>query len=329
MNFGYFRAIQGLAGAKTLSDAKIAEVQDRLNREFTNSINYVSDAERNGKPQEFLIVSTQEQSKLKLYTRPGEDVLLGDTILWNGVHWLVTDISFNDTIYNYAVIEPCNRQIRWQNKEGDIIERWCMVEKPYTANMSTGEVLTTLNGRYNITLPYDDESKNIDVGKRFMLDIIDGVPKCYIVEFADTSSHRYVDAGGYIEWTCTSDEYNPNVDNIDKMICDYFEKPQQSYRIMPNSCAVNGVFELKYGSERTFHALFYDEYCKPTQAEPRWNVIVPNEKYYSYSVSDGELVLSCSPREQLIGDVIKVMLYDAEYKFKPCEFEVKIVPVYM
>ena len=39
MNFGYFRAIQGLAGAKTLSDAKIAEVQDRLNREFTNSIN--------------------------------------------------------------------------------------------------------------------------------------------------------------------------------------------------------------------------------------------------------------------------------------------------
>lgn len=328
MNGEYFRAIQGLVGSKTNAEAKIAETQRDFNDRFAESINYVNNATRNGQTQEFLIVE-QSQDKYQLFTRPNEDVKMGDMILWNNIHWLVTDIAFNNTIVNYAIIEPCNRKVIWQNKKGQIIERWCVATKPYSANMRSENIVSTPTGRYNLRVSYDDETQAIDIGKRFMLEVVNGIPKCYKIEFADILSYYYADMGGCIEWTIVSDEYNANRDNISKQICDYTPVVPNTQRIQPMSCFIDGIPELKYGGERRLKSVFYNELCQPIDVESEWEVNLPNTKYYHFEQQDNYLVLSCSPREQLIGDIIHVKLSDKDSKYKSHEIDVKIVPVYV
>lgn len=84
----------------------------------------------------------------------------------------------------------CNRVIKWQNpKTLEIIERWCLCSKPYTSNINEGNVVSTLNGKYDIQLLYDDETKQVGVDSRFMLDIIGGMPMVYRLTFPDSNTN--------------------------------------------------------------------------------------------------------------------------------------------
>ena len=137
----YFRAIQGTIGCKTKKDAKVAATRARFANEFDSSINVVYDALRNDVQQDLIITPTKEQNKFTVFARPGDELKIGDILYWNKLHWLMTDIAFDDDIYTTGTMVRCNRQIAWMNERGQIIKRWCLTTKPYTANVETGQVV--------------------------------------------------------------------------------------------------------------------------------------------------------------------------------------------
>lgn len=319
----YLKAVQGIAGCKTIKDAKVAEVRARFSQDFDSSINVVYDALRNDVQQDFIITPTQEQNKFTVFARPGEELRIGDILYWNGLHWLMTDIAFDDDIYTTGSMVRCNRQISWMNDNGQVVKRWCLTTKPYTSNVDVGDVVMVLNGKYNVKLSYDEETIAVPIGKRFMLDIVGGKPMCYKLDFADVNSNKYTDIdGGFIEWNLTSDEYNHNTDSISQMLCDCIGRAD----ISDTPPAIVGGLTLKAGYSNIYSSLFHESGIVPV-----WKVELSDErdaKNIKYSVSGEKLVLKADFVESIIGHYVKITLSDADGTYEPVSIDVKVVSVY-
>ena len=224
LNINYFKAIQNAVGNKHLKDTKVNETIKQFGDRFDNSINVEYDVTRNDVQQTFIITpKTNDKNKCDIVTRPNEELNMGDIIYWHKLHWIVTDKEFDNSIYNIGEMTRCNRTIKWQNPDTlKIIERWCLVEKPYTSNIKENDYMSLSQREYQITIPYDNETKLIDIDRRFMLEIINGKPRTYSVTCVDTNTNRYQDIeGGFLVWNLTQDQSEQPNDNIELEICDY------------------------------------------------------------------------------------------------------------
>lgn len=255
----YFRAIHNAAGLKHAKEAKVVEYQIRFARDFDSSINVEHGVLRNGIPQDFIIVPTQ--TGCNLWARPGETFNIGDIIYFNTLHWLVTDVNFGDSLNRSGSMVRCNRQIRWQNrKTGEIISRWCLAEKPYSTNVTDALAIGTSNREYKIQLSCDEETMQVDLDRRFLLEVIDGTPKAYKLVSVDTLTNRYEDiAGGFLIWNMEQTEYNPLEDNAELMIANYFSPNEVREKEKEKlSCFIEGRNTIREGFSRTYTASFYD-----------------------------------------------------------------------
>ena len=276
----YFRAIHNSTGLKYAKDAKVVEYQSRFAADFDSSINVEHDVLRNGIPQDFIIVPTR--TGCNLWARPGETFNIGDIIYFNTLHWLVTDVNFGDSLNRSGSMVRCNRQIRWQNrKTGKIISRWCLAEKPYSTNVTDALSIGTSNREYKIQLSYDDETMQVDLDRRFLLEIIDGTPRAYKLVSVDTLTNRYEDIdGGFLIWNMEQTEYNPSEDNAELMIADYFQpneiKESENGKL---SCFIEGRTTIREGFSRTYTAFFrdIDSADMNETVEAVWSVQAPTD----------------------------------------------------
>lgn len=328
----YFRAIQGTIGCKTKKDAKVAATRARFANEFDSSINVVYDALRNDVQQDLIITPTKEQNKFTVFARPGDELKIGDILYWNKLHWLMTDIAFDDDIYTTGTMVRCNRQIAWMNERGQIIKRWCLTTKPYTANVETGQVVSVLKGKYDVKLPYDQDTIDVPIGKRFMLDIVGGKPMCYKLDFADVNTNKYSDIdGGFIEWNLTSDQFNKDTDNVASMICDFTTASSDSPDVR-NRCRINGKSTVKAGCTNTYTPVFYDAEYNPVTVTPVWDISISDAadyKHILHSVDEqGRLKLSVDFVESVIGHTVTITLLDKDGKYEPSTIDVKVVSIY-
>lgn len=328
----YFRAIQGTIGCKTKKDAKVAATRARFANEFDSSINVVYDALRNDVQQDLIITPTKEQNKFTVFARPGDELKIGDILYWNKLHWLMTDIAFDDDIYTTGTMVRCNRQIAWMNERGQIIKRWCLTTKPYTANVETGQVVSVLKGKYDVKLPYDQDTIDVPIGKRFMLDIVGGKPMCYKLDFADVNTNKYSDIdGGFIEWNLTSDQFNKDTDNVASMICDFTTASSDSPDVR-NRCRINGKSTVKAGCTNTYTPVFYDAEYNPVTVTPVWDISISDaadDKHILHSVDEqGHLKLSVDFVESVIGHTVTITLLDKDGKYEPSTIDVKVVSIY-
>ena len=59
---------------------------------------------------------------------PGEELRHGALVYWMQNYWLVIEKDYNVEVYTRAKMQQCNYLLRWVNDEGQIIERWCIIE---------------------------------------------------------------------------------------------------------------------------------------------------------------------------------------------------------
>lgn len=170
-----------------------------------------------------LLKSGDEGYLKSFHAKRGSDINLGDVMLFGGMHWLVIDMDFTDPVTRVGRIQQCNRQIRWQNPQTkEIVSRWCTATKPYYSNLADGPRIDTSKREYKIQLPYDSETSQVGVDKRFMLDIVGGVPQCYRLTSHDLTTRYYDDIRcGFVIWNVVSDNYVADNDNVELMICNY------------------------------------------------------------------------------------------------------------
>ena len=176
-----------------------------------------------GKQYGVLLRSGDEGYLKSFHAKYGSDIVLGDVMLFSGMHWLVIDMDFTDPVTRVGKIQQCNRQIIWQNpKTKEIISRWCTATKPYYSNVADGIKLDTSKREYKVQLPYDAESSQVGVDKRFMLNVVDGVPQIYRLTSHDLITRYFDDIeAGFVIWNLVSDNYVADDDNVEKMVCNY------------------------------------------------------------------------------------------------------------
>lgn len=331
----YFRAIHGAIGCETAKDRKVHEFKTRFARDFDSSINAVYDSTKNGIPQDFIITPTK--SGCSLIARPGESFSIGDIIFYNSLHWLVTNVNFHDELTCSGEMVRCNRQIRWQNpKSLEIIERWCLVTKPYTSNIDEGMVLSVSNREFKVQLPYDNETRLLDLDKRFMLEIIDGKPRTYKCTSVDQNTNKYQDIdGGFIVLNLTQDESGQENDNADLMICNYISPGDAPPPSPPSAdllkCEISGRGTIKAGlGSRTYRAVFYmeDGVTEDSSISAVWSVNIPDDMVAHITWEQNGNAISIQAGEAAIGCAILINLIDENGRYAASSMNVEVVSQY-
>lgn len=233
----YRRRITSLGA--TLRDQEINKQKFQISQYAENTPSF-KQVEIEGVPRGVIITSTQVLHKKNIYSMPNETILPGQIVLWDDGHYIITETDGEDTFYTRGSMSLCNAELKWQDDTtGKICSCWSTIDKRnYSSSFLGGTTeIETSEREYSISIPYNDETANIEVGKRFLIDVIAGKPKAYRITSVDVLSKAYILKGvkvGVVILNFEQDLYNPITDRIDLMVCDYKTMAQTAEYNMPD-----------------------------------------------------------------------------------------------
>lgn len=224
------------------------------------------------------VADTQLQSMQRkgLFTRG--TVKDGMYIFFEGGYWLIIGFPGTNGIYEKATMSLCQFKLRWQNSDGQIIERWVYIEDftKYSNGLTGNNTLTIGDNQYGLTLPIDSETKKLKRDMRFPIDFDDSEqPDIYKltnrkVKLNDNNCSCH---GGTMIITMSFDAFNPSDDKKvtlddgqEVWICNYNNShtplpptPQPPNETTDLRCMISGNTNLKNGYRRTYTVNFTDE----------------------------------------------------------------------
>lgn len=288
----------------------------------------------NGVPREVLIISTGSVHKKTVLSMPDEQFHEGDYVVWQNKYWLITDMDMENEIQYRGSMMECNRTLRWQNKKGDIVERWCSYNEKAdnSQGVSANEKIDSVKTTFTIYLPLDEETKKIRRYQRFIMDVDLEEPNTYVVTNRNVISSVF-DPGqkhGIISLVLSQDERSQDKDSLEFVIADYKE-PAQS--VIGTNC------EIKYdgddpsikagGSYKVYTAVFYDgdgNVINDVQAD--WNItFMPDCERYFKVIKDGNVLkIKAENEPSIIQSQIKIELSGGNTDCG-CDLYVKVVHI--
>lgn len=163
---------------------------------------------------------------VKFQTPYNTPVVVGDVIYdAKEDEYLICTEAFNiDDIHFKGKFTLCNWMLKWQKKDGTILEYPCydLNSTQYNSGEQYNRNFTVESSQHMLTLPYDENTVELSNPQRFYLDKATVNPNTYIVTQNDTTSHNY-GKKGLVKVTVYAHPSNPNTDNPDLGICDYIE----------------------------------------------------------------------------------------------------------
>ena len=220
-----------------------------------------------------------------LYENP---VVVGDIVYdSNEDEYLICTESFNvDNIHFKGKFTLCNWMLKWQKKDGTILEYPCydMNSTQYNSGEQYNRNFTVESSQHMLTLPSDENTVEICTPQRFYLDKATVNPMTYIVTQNDTTSYNY-GKKGLVKVTVYVHPNNPETDRIDLGICDYIDMSAGSEyagtTIEENRCrASKAVIEydtavIKSGGDsKVFIGKFHDDMGNVVDGMiPHWDIV--------------------------------------------------------
>ena len=215
----------------------------------------------------------------------------------------------------------CQYLLRWQNSNGDIIEKWgySSDQTKYSNGEYGNNVITVGDNQYCILLPIDEDTKQLKRGMRFAVDFEDSdEPDIYKLSNrkVNLNNELYFNRGGTMTITLSYDSLNRNVDKQITLkdgrkvwICDFkntnikdepiisFENGNNDEQSIVNY-QILGSEVLRCGIERTYTALFTDKFGNVvTDVDFTWNV---NSDFKVNRTMDGNKITLLVSDEELI-----------------------------
>lgn len=186
------------------------------------------------------------------------DVVYGDYFIWDDRWWMVTERDYDDEIYIHGKISQCNYCLRWQNDEGKIIQRWCVVNNvsKYNNGVFQGKTVNTLEATISVQLPSDEETVKIKRNRRFIMDMIADDPYVYEVSQRDVLTSQYGNSG-LITLAMTQVTTNDSTDDYEKMIANYNDS-------VVEQAAIKGQSLIRLGQINAYQT---------STENPEWNVL--------------------------------------------------------
>lgn len=275
MDISYYMKIQNAYGTKNKREKDLYNINHHMLNHFNDTID-TEDVLLNGNPFKLMILKDTDGNTYKKKIKSPHDMKfnLGDYVEWNNQTWMVTLLDSDEKTWNRGYMYLCTVLLRWQNEDGEIVERYGYSEDftKYSTGVFSNNIMTLGDYQYGITLPVDDETKIIKRDKRFPIDI-EGVEPPDVYKLTNRkillTDDRSFNRGGVLTWTLSYSEFNPNTDKIVKLsdgsevwICDYksnTDNGTNQTQVTPLlNAEISGIKKIKIGYPRTYTVIFKD-----------------------------------------------------------------------
>lgn len=179
-----------------------------------------------GEQRSLAIINSDNLDRKTLCTMPGEDLPHGGLVEWMDNHWLIIERDANNELYTRGIMRQCNYLLRWIADDGNIVERWCIVEdgtKYLTGEYGDNEyVLTRGDTRISVILPKDKYTVRLNRSNRFLIDRYDS-PNVLAYELTKPFKlgGTYGDSGvvSFVMQECNTED----TDNFELHIANYYD----------------------------------------------------------------------------------------------------------
>ena len=210
-------------------------------------------------------------------------VIIGDIIydLKNNQYLICTE-SFNlNSVHYQGKFTVCNWILKWQNKNGEILEYPCYDANTtqYNSGEQSNKHMTISSSQHNITLPCDENTVMLSTPQRFYLDKNTANPTSYIVTANDTTSYNYGEKG-LVKVTLYEHPNNSATDRPDLGICDYIEvdkcieKKKNCVKPFKAIIGYDTTIIKSGGDAQSFKGQFYNELGEEIDnISPQWTIV--------------------------------------------------------
>lgn len=225
---------------------------------------------------------------VKFQTLHETPVVVGDVIYdSNEDEYLICTEAFNiDDIHFKGKFTLCNWMLKWQNRDGKILEYPCydMNSTQYNSGEQYNRNFTIESSQHMLTLPSDENTIELCAPQRFYLDKATVNPNTYIVTQNDTTSYNY-GKKGLVKVTVFAHPNNPETDRPDLGICDYVDMSAGSVNAgttVKEPCCRASKAVIEYdtsiiksgGDSQVFIGKFYDDKeNEVTDIVPHWTIV--------------------------------------------------------
>lgn len=212
-----------------------------------------------------------------LYDNP---IVTGD-ILYDSnkdEYLICTEVFDIDSVHWQGKFTLCNWILKWQNKNGKILEYPCydMNTTQYNSGEQSNRQFTIGSSQHMVTLPCDENTVVLSTPQRFYLDKNKDNPTSYIVTQNDTTSYNY-GKKGLVKVTLYEYPNNSATDRPDLGICDYINTDADEACCCKVSKAVIDCDTrvIKSGGDsQVFIGRFFDDKGNEiTDIVPHWDII--------------------------------------------------------
>lgn len=219
--------------------------------------------------------------------------------------WLITSRPDN-VLVKRVDIQKCNLLMKWQHEDSaDIIERWCVLRRPYSATIDGSDYMQYSIKEYRIFLPLDEDTKKLHVDHRLIMEESNGVPLTYVITAFDTLSEAYSATETVLSINVKQTASTEN-DNKDIGVADYVEPVE----VKPTACFIVGGDSIKIGGTGTIFEVQLDEDIAVCEY-PVWNIVSSDgleSQYEVDNIEDGKICIRVINNSKLIGEVISIMV---------------------
>lgn len=258
---------------------------------------------------------------VKFQTLYDSPVSVGDVIYDSSSdEYLICTESFNiDDIHWQGKFTLCNWILKWQNKNGDILEYPChdINSTQYNSGEQSNKQFTIGSSQHMVTLPYDENTVALKHPQRFFLDRDTEHPTSFMVTQNDTTSYNY-GKKGIVKVTLLESPHNPETDRMDLGICDYIDKDAIAVDNSNDNFVSKSVISYKTtviksgGSSQTFTGTFFDENGNEiADIVPYWKIICDFSHALRVEESDNQLIIGID-NDDYVDEEFKIVLSDAE-----------------
>ena len=246
----------------------VNRLKTNLNNKLQDNPSYKS-VKLNGEETNLIINTGTKPYYKEFQSLPDQKILAGDYVEWAGLMWLVLNADSDDEVYIDGNLRQCQHRIYWQKSDGTIVSRYAYTENAsaYNNGETGNNTITLQSNQFMVYLPYDEETAELDNGKRVHMSRSNAKCKPYELTRPDDVTYGFGEKG-VLNIIFTQTQYNQDNDKlitlengIQAWICDYIDP--SSLPSIPDETSdlfatISGNMNLKVGFSRTYTVNFTD-----------------------------------------------------------------------
>ena len=302
----------------------VNRLKTNLNNKLQDNPSYKT-VKLNGEETNLIINTSTKPYYKEFQSLPDQKILAGDYVEWADSMWLVLNADSDDEVYTDGNLRQCQHCIYWQKSDGTIVSRYAYTENAsaYNNGEAGNHTITLQSNQFMVYLPYDEETAELDNGKRVHMSRSNSKCKPYELTRPDDVTYGF-GKKGVLNIIFTQTQYNQGNDKLITLedgtqawICDYIDSshttpqpstPDETADLWNMKIDCSNLEIKPTGYQKTLTATLYNTKTGETIPDIvyEWNVQSSISEFISYTVVDNVLKISLSKEYEDFGDEITI-----------------------